>query len=50
MKFKYCLSGLIMMLFVFMAHAQTTKATSSTPPRPKIIVGMMVDQMRWDYL
>ncbi|HRP57740.1 alkaline phosphatase PafA [Agriterribacter sp.] len=50
MKFKYCLSGLIMMSFVFMAHAQTSKATSSAPPRPKIVVGMMVDQMRWDYL
>lgn len=50
MKFKYCLSGLIVMSFVCMTHAQTGKATSSTPPRPKIIVGMMVDQMRWDYL
>lgn len=51
MKFKYCFSGLVMMLFVCMAHAQTAaKSTSSTPQQPKIIVGMMVDQMRWDYL
>jgi predicted AlkP superfamily pyrophosphatase or phosphodiesterase len=50
MKLKYCLSGLVMLSFVFVAHAQTPKATSSTPQQPKIIVGMMVDQMRWDYL
>ncbi len=51
MKFKYCLSGLIMMSFVCITHAQTTaKSASSTPQQPKIVVGMMVDQMRWDYL
>ncbi|PVD49745.1 alkaline phosphatase family protein [Terrimonas sp.] len=27
-----------------------TKTTSATPSQPKIVVGMMVDQMRWDYL
>lgn len=31
------------------ANAQN-KATTSTPAQPKIVVGMMVDQMRWDYL
>ncbi|MBX2922721.1 MAG: alkaline phosphatase family protein [Chitinophagaceae bacterium] len=30
------------------ASAQTR--TASTPAQPRIIVGMMVDQMRWDYL
>jgi predicted AlkP superfamily pyrophosphatase or phosphodiesterase len=28
----------------------TTTATSTNLPRPKLIVGIVVDQMRWDYL
>src|SRR4051794_36754650 len=33
----------------------TTKRTATTPattelPRPKLVVGLVVDQMRWDYL
>ncbi len=28
----------------------TTTATSSNLPRPKLVVGIVVDQMRWDYL
>jgi predicted AlkP superfamily pyrophosphatase or phosphodiesterase len=33
------------------ASAQIKKAnTSSALPRPKLVVGIMVDQMRWDYL
>ncbi|RXK57602.1 alkaline phosphatase family protein [Lacibacter luteus] len=40
--------------FVFQLQAQQT-ATSKTPSattvqRPKLVVGIMVDQMRWDYL
>jgi predicted AlkP superfamily pyrophosphatase or phosphodiesterase len=27
-----------------------TKAQSSTPARPKLVVGIVIDQMRWDYL
>ncbi|HEY0667379.1 MAG TPA: alkaline phosphatase PafA [Sphingobacteriaceae bacterium] len=30
-------------------YAQKNKSTSSIP-RPKLVVGLMVDQMRWDYL
>ncbi|MEN7546305.1 alkaline phosphatase PafA [Rapidithrix thailandica] len=30
-------------------YAQPRK-TSSTPKRPKLVVGIVVDQMRWDYL
>jgi len=37
---------------VFNVSAQTKKATApaSTLPRPKLVVGLVVDQMRWDYL
>jgi len=42
-----CLSGLSL-------NAQQAKSTnpvkSSDVPRPKLVVGIMVDQMRWDYL
>lgn len=51
MKLKYCFSGLVMLSFVLITQAQSPKvATASTAQQPKIIVGMMVDQMRWDYL
>lgn len=30
--------------------AQTGRTQSQTLPRPKLVVGLMVDQMRWDYL
>ncbi|RYE18597.1 MAG: alkaline phosphatase family protein, partial [Sphingobacteriales bacterium] len=37
------------------ASAQTKKTTTPTPtatklPRPKLVIGIVVDQMRWDYL
>ncbi len=32
------------------AGAQTTPTANSTPARPKLVVGMVVDQMRWDFL
>jgi predicted AlkP superfamily pyrophosphatase or phosphodiesterase len=37
---------------VFNLSAQTKKATTTatTLPRPKLMVGIVVDQMRWDYL
>jgi len=42
-----CLSGISL-------NAQQAKSTSpaksSDVPRPKLVVGIMVDQMRWDYL
>ncbi len=30
--------------------AQSVKSTDSQVPRPKLVVGVVVDQMRWDYL
>jgi predicted AlkP superfamily pyrophosphatase or phosphodiesterase len=38
---------------VFSLSAQTKKtatAAATTLPRPKLVVGLVVDQMRWDYL
>ncbi|RFZ93046.1 alkaline phosphatase family protein [Mucilaginibacter conchicola] len=38
---------------IFSSSAQTKKATvtpSAALPRPKLVVGLVVDQMRWDYL
>jgi len=32
------------------AIAETTPAASPDLPRPKLVVGLVVDQMRWDYL
>jgi predicted AlkP superfamily pyrophosphatase or phosphodiesterase len=54
MKIKY----LLFLLYGFAAvsaGAQTKKkavatATSASLPRPKLVVGIVVDQMRWDYL
>jgi Uncharacterized proteins of the AP superfamily len=44
----------ILSLFIaFSTSAQTKKSTSvssSTISRPKLVVGIVVDQMRWDYL
>jgi len=45
MKLKKLLfSGLILSLF------SSTLAAQESIPRPKLVVGLMVDQMRWDYL
>ena len=60
MKNKY----LLLLMFVFIAVAVSAQskrkksiaaiAPATTPaaglPRPKLVVGIVVDQMRWDYL
>lgn len=39
------------LLIAFIAPAQTKTTTSSTSvSRPKLVVGIVIDQMRWDYL
>lgn len=42
------------LLFPFIVSAQSkailTNSLSNTPARPKLVVGIVVDQMRWDYL
>ncbi len=54
MKFKTLLF-LLSACIAFNVSAQTKKniaiaATSTTLPRPKLVIGIVVDQMRWDYL
>jgi predicted AlkP superfamily pyrophosphatase or phosphodiesterase len=53
MKIKHLLFS-ILALSAISVSAQTKKAvaptTSTTLPRPKLMVGLVVDQMRWDYL
>ncbi|HWZ36629.1 MAG TPA: alkaline phosphatase family protein, partial [Mucilaginibacter sp.] len=50
MKFKHLL--LLLSAAAVTANAQTKKKaeTATTLPRPKLVVGIVVDQMRWDYL
>ncbi len=42
----------LFLLFCFIAPAQTKTSTpsSTTVSRPKLVVGIVIDQMRWDYL
>ncbi|MES2061566.1 MAG: alkaline phosphatase PafA [Bacteroidota bacterium] len=52
MKIKFLLT-LTFATAVFSLSAQTKKTAttvSTTLPRPKLVVGLVVDQMRWDYL
>jgi predicted AlkP superfamily pyrophosphatase or phosphodiesterase len=53
MKFKHLLL-VSLSLVTISASAQNKKtvapAASSSLPRPKLVVGLVVDQMRWDYL
>ena len=50
MKFKHLL--ILLSAATVSANAQTKKKTetATTLPRPKLVVGIVVDQMRWDYL
>lgn len=41
----------LMVTFIFAFFACTANGqTSATPKKPRLIVGLVVDQMRWDYL
>lgn len=48
MKFKYLILW-IAVVVTLPVSAQKTPVASSVP-RPKLVVGLVVDQMRWDYL
>jgi predicted AlkP superfamily pyrophosphatase or phosphodiesterase len=37
-------------LLVFVAFSQTTAKTPTQNARPKLVVGIVIDQMRWDFL
>src|SRR5690606_37851088 len=38
------------LVLVSTVAVQPTFAQSTSVPRPKLVVGLMIDQMRWDYL
>ena len=41
---------LALVLIVSQSFVQSKKGQSNVPNRPKLVVGIVVDQMRWDYL
>jgi predicted AlkP superfamily pyrophosphatase or phosphodiesterase len=47
MKFLFLLSFILSLSYSF---AQKTNPANTGVPRPKLVVGIMVDQMRWDFL
>jgi predicted AlkP superfamily pyrophosphatase or phosphodiesterase len=49
MKFR-CLIFAVLFAAAGASAQNKTAATSTTLPRPKLVVGLVVDQMRWDYL
>jgi predicted AlkP superfamily pyrophosphatase or phosphodiesterase len=49
MKFKHLLIAFLIPLTVSAQKNKSSSATSALP-RPKLVVGIMVDQMRWDFL
>ena len=51
MRISTILYSLLSLFFVSNALAQTAATTTmSKPPRPRLVVGLVLDQMRWDYL
>src|SRR5687768_6877781 len=49
MKFRYLLIAFLIPLTVS-AQKNKSSSSASTLARPKLVVGIMVDQMRWDFL
>lgn len=49
MKFRYLLIAFLIPLTVS-AQKNKSSAATTTLARPKLVVGIMVDQMRWDFL
>ncbi|CAA9240812.1 MAG: Alkaline phosphatase; Type I phosphodiesterase/nucleotide pyrophosphatase precursor [uncultured Adhaeribacter sp.] len=41
---------LLYFLIIFSASAQKRTSNNTGLPRPKLVVGLMVDQMRWDFI
>jgi predicted AlkP superfamily pyrophosphatase or phosphodiesterase len=49
MKLKKIIS-ILLIAFCAQAVGQTKPVNSAGVPRPKIVIGLVIDQMRWDYL
>ncbi|RYG01729.1 MAG: alkaline phosphatase family protein, partial [Chitinophagaceae bacterium] len=48
---KICLvTALCFIVFLTFSQTKTAAANATNNPRPKLVVGIVVDQMRWDYL
>jgi len=43
-------SVVVLVMILFTASSQTNKSTNNTVQRPKLVVGIVIDQMRWDFL
>lgn len=50
MKIKYCLLFFLSVSFLPVLAQKKTVFSSQPIARPKLVVGIVVDQMRWDYL
>ncbi|MBD1363622.1 alkaline phosphatase family protein [Mucilaginibacter sp. ZT4R22] len=50
MKFRSLFFAVFLVATGASAQSKKTITTTSTLPRPKLVVGIVVDQMRWDYL
>ncbi|WP_316785461.1 alkaline phosphatase PafA [Pedobacter frigiditerrae] len=54
MKFKHLLFLMLVVTYTNVNAQQKSKTTTKTYPanieRPKLVVGLVIDQMRWDYL
>lgn len=47
---RYFLLTILFLTMVSLVPAQTTRKQSTQLERPKLVVGIVVDQMRWDFL
>ena len=50
MKFRLLFCAVFLIATSSFAQTKKATATASALPRPKLVVGLVVDQMRWDYL
>jgi predicted AlkP superfamily pyrophosphatase or phosphodiesterase len=50
MRNKHYLVVVFLLLFTVSVNAQNQKNTNKQAAKPKLIVGLVIDQMRWDYL
>lgn len=52
MKLKsfFCFSLILLSAISLNAQSAKTTATMQSPQKPKLVVGIVIDQMRWDYL
>jgi predicted AlkP superfamily pyrophosphatase or phosphodiesterase len=51
LPYRFVAIAIALILFSSVSSAQNSNNSNSTKlPRPKLVVGLVVDQMRWDYL